>query len=296
MNKIVSFVIPTFNRNDLLETLLEQIRKQFVEPGISIQTIVIDDGSKDGTRELINSRLSDIKLINGDGNWWFTKCLNEGGALALENGADYIITMNDDTEIQSDFVHSFLQHLGKMEGPALMGAVSFSLTPPQKITFSGVKKLIRWRLKQIPYYSRFDPVNPSDLSGIQPTFSLMTRGMFIPRKIAMDLNLFDPEFPQYGSDEDFCYRAIKKGYPAYVCWDAKVFVHDELTSKGSAFLQQKPSIFFGSFFNPYSINSISKTLRFYWRHGIKILTPVYFPIFIIGTFRAYLWKYRKLKT
>lgn len=296
MNRLVAFIIPTFNRKAMLGDLLEQISAQVIEPGTRIMTIVIDDGSKDGTGEMINSRFPEIKLIRGDGKWWFTKCLNEGGIQAFESGADFIITMNDDTEIQPDFVSSLLKPIDNIERPALMGAVSYTLSAPQRITFSGVKKVIRWRLKQIPYYSRFDPVSPSELHGIHPTFSLMTRGMLIPRKIAIDLNFFDPRFPQYGSDEDFCYRAIKKGYPAYICWDARVFVHDELTSRGSAFLQQGLSVFIGSFFNKYSINSISKSIRFYWKHGVKILTPFFFLIFIAGTFRAYLWKYRKLKT
>jgi GT2 family glycosyltransferase len=295
MNKTVAFIIPTFNRKHLLEILLEQISNQVVGTGTKIITIVVNDGSADGTSEMLNTRFPGIKQITGDGNWWFTRCLNEGGRAALGSGVDFIITMNDDTEIRADFVETFLRYSEQMDHQALMGAISFPVSSPGKVTFSGVRKIIRWRLKQYPYFSRFDIVNPDELQGLHPTCSLMTRGMFIPKQIAVDLNLFDPRFPQYGSDEDFCFRAISKGYPAFICWDARVFVHDELTSKGSAFLQQKFPVFLGSFFNKYSVNSISKTLRFYWRHGVKVLTPVFFLIFITGTFRAYLWKYRKLK-
>ena len=132
-------------------------------------------------------------------------------------------------------------------------------------------------------------------NGIHRTYSLMTRGLLIPSSILKKLDYFDESFIQYGSDEDFCLRAIKAGYNAYVCWDAIVYENVRLTSKGTAYNKPSPKEFIKSLFNKYSVNSIRKNIRFYSRHGIPVLLPVYLVILFLGTLKSQIWNYRNVE-
>ena len=68
-------------------------------------------------------------------------------------------------------------------------------------------------------------------------------------QIIRELKYFDEKnFPQYGSDDDFCLRALEKGYPVYISWDAKVFRSMNTTSTGVAFKKASLLIFLKSFF------------------------------------------------
>ena len=57
---MISIIIPTYNRKDKLKDLLPSLRKQ--KSSIAFEVIVVDDGSIDGTRELLKSQ---AKAWNG---------------------------------------------------------------------------------------------------------------------------------------------------------------------------------------------------------------------------------------
>jgi len=57
---LVSVVIPTHNRRDLLAEAVASVREQTYDP---IEIIVIDDGSGDGTAEMIRERFPRVRLV-----------------------------------------------------------------------------------------------------------------------------------------------------------------------------------------------------------------------------------------
>ena len=291
----IAVVIPTFNRKKQLQILLNSLtRQEFCN--INLITVVVDDGSSDDTAKMLMEYFPEIFVLTGTGNWWFTRSLNEGIKYSLKFNPEYILTLNDDCFIEDDFVQRLVNSINDKPFGSIVCASNITLSEPHLILFSGVKKIIKWRLKPSWYISPMQKVELKDLRGVHSTLTVWTRGLLVPTETMLKLNLFDERFVQYGSDEDFGYRAVKTGIPTFVSWDAKVFDDEKLTSKGTA--RNKPQFweFVFSFFNPHSVNSISKTMLFYWKHGIKILSPVYFLIIIAGTFYVYFWKYRSVKT
>ena len=292
---IIAIIVPTYNRKNSLRKLLLCIANQNIRE-LELCIVVVDDGSTDDTYEMIKKEFPDVFILIGTGNWWFTKSLNEGIKYSLKFKPEYILTLNDDCIIENDFIQNLLDSVKNKPMDSIVCASSITQTQPHLILFSGVKKIIKWRLKSFWYISPMQRIKPMELQGVHSTLTVWTRGLLVPTKTMLKLNFFDERFVQYGSDEDFGHRAVKVGIPTFVSWDAKVFDDEKLTSKGTA--RNKPQFleFIFSFFNPHSVNSISKTMLFYWKHGIKILSPVYFLIIIAGTFYVYFWKYRSVKT
>ncbi|GAA4457307.1 hypothetical protein GCM10023189_27790 [Nibrella saemangeumensis] len=292
----LAIIIPTFNRQACLRALLHQLASQ--QPVSSrVAIVVVVDGSTDGTLEMLAQEFPEVHRVLGDGSWWFTRSVNEGIRYAEESlQPDAFLILNDDSEIEPDYLIKLYQSAQAVEQPALMGSLALANTQPPMVTFSGNKSLTRWRLKSTSYLPHFCPFDSNTMTGVYPTYGLVGRGMLIPQAVIRRIGYLDEAaFPQYGSDDDYALTAHRQGIPVYISWDARVYTSEQLTSDGTAHRQQKLPVFLKSFRNRYSINSLQKQITFYRRHGIAPLWPLATLIFILGTFRAYLWKYRNIR-
>ena len=287
----IAVIIPTYNRKTYLRTLLSQLYKQ-EKNDLALEIIVVVDGSTDGTFEMLENDFPEVHVVKGTGDWWYTKSMNQGFKYAEQFQPDYVLTLNDDVEIEKNYLQSLLSDIKQVEPHSIMGSVSYTISKPHKITFSGVHK-ISWRLREHHYIPKYTFLEPSSLCGIRPSVVLPGRGILIPFTVLKKLHYFDEKFIQYGSDTDFTLRAYREGIKVYISYSSIIFENEKLTSEGSAHNFPTFKEIIKSYFNKYSTNSIQKSYYFWKKHGIKILIPCYFVILILGFFKVYFFKYRK---
>lgn len=82
ISKLISVVVPTYNREALVIEALESIKKQTYRP---IEIVIVDDGSKDHTRKKVNEWKT-IHDNNGDFTVKYVYQQNKGGNVARNNG------------------------------------------------------------------------------------------------------------------------------------------------------------------------------------------------------------------
>ena len=87
----ISVVIPTFNRISLVARAIDSVLKQSLNP---YEIIVVDDGSEDGTSEMIQNKYNSIKLIRQQNNG-VSAARNKGIAHAK---GDWIGLLDSDDE------------------------------------------------------------------------------------------------------------------------------------------------------------------------------------------------------
>lgn len=92
---LVYILIPAHNRKLITLKCLDTLsQNQDLE---RYQTIVIDDGSTDGTADAVAVQYPQVQILQGDGNLWWTGAIAKGMQYAYQQGADYFIWLNDDT-------------------------------------------------------------------------------------------------------------------------------------------------------------------------------------------------------
>jgi GT2 family glycosyltransferase len=287
--RILAGVIPTFNRRRLLQAMLEDISKCKIPENIQFEIIVVIDGSIDGTREMLQENFPDVHFIVTT-DLWYTKSINEGFKKALELNAEFILALNDDIKLPLDYLENILSAYFVTGCDCIIGSLSLTASKPFRIASGGVKRMSRSTMKLVNYFDHNEVATPKRLTGLFPSVMVPGRGMLIPQKILKELNLFDPGFLQYHSDFDFCLRARKAGFKCFISYDAKIYTYIGETSPSTSFMKKSLRELISHFGNKYSRIYLPSIARYIYRHGIKILWPVTFLIFIVATLKANLIK------
>lgn len=218
-NDKVAIIIPTFNRKTLLKSVLMLIGEQTIKPDY---VIVINDGSSDGTEQMLNSVFPNVIQIKGDGNLWWTKSVNVGIKYVLDNLPDVkgIILQNDDVGLNNDWLEKLLRRV-EDNPKSLVGCINVDSVDKKTITWAG-KRMHTWFAISY-YYYRGDDINDlSDIKTIE-SFDLIGRGIYIPVDVFGVVGLFDDKhFVQCG-DPELPIRARLAGFNLIVATDAVVY-------------------------------------------------------------------------
>jgi glycosyltransferase involved in cell wall biosynthesis len=104
----IAVIIPSYNASSSLGELLRRTRL-IHPPG---QTIVVDDGSRDGTGRIALG--AGVSLVAHDTNKGKGAALQSGFDYALSRGYDAVITMDSDLQHKPEdiprFIHAFTEH------------------------------------------------------------------------------------------------------------------------------------------------------------------------------------------
>jgi len=265
----IFIVIAVHNRKDYTLECLSLLSNQTLN---DFELVLVDDGSVDGTLTDVESEYPQVHVIRGSGQWWWTRSMNEGFKYAVRNNADVVITLNNDTQFESDLVQQLIA-IHYQFPQALIGCLNTVKKDKEYIFFSGVKSIAWWKAKEYKYHSFLQKYD-SDVSGIHLTMCLNGRGTLIPVSVFREIGYFDEtHFPQYASDYDFSLRALKAGFKVLISWDIKIQSIMETTGEGRTFISQSWRTFLASFTNKYAASSWRLWWHYYRKHaGLQAIT------------------------
>lgn len=265
-------VIPTYNRKNFLLHLLEQL-STLLPPNFAILIIVVVDGSTDGTLEALNSGYPQVKVIEGNGHWWWTRSVNQGCQYAVQNGAQAVLLLNDDISLDDAFFHHLLA-AAQRQPQAMIGALNLTNEKEKRIFFSGAPAFHWWSGQLLRYHTFLSPIKPP-LSGLHPSVVLPGRALWIPIEAFNKIGYFDElALPQYKADYDFVLKAHKHHFQTLISWDSILFVNMNTTGDGATFAKKKSRGFFSSLFKKHSRTSLQDNLVYYFRHYPRWALPL----------------------
>ena len=189
---------PVHNRRAITERFVRCLAAQ-TDQGFHL--VLVDDGSKDGTAEMVTAIFPSATVIPGTGHWWWAGSLQQARRWLLRQRAqpgDLVLIANDDTSFGPDFLASARRLMGAREKTLLLAhAVS-----AQTGASTGIGVKINW--KRLAF-------KPSDDPDEIDCFS--TRGLFLRLEDFLALGGFHTVLlPHYLSDYEFTLRAARRGF------------------------------------------------------------------------------------
>lgn len=272
----IFIVIPVHNRKKDVMNCLNQLR--MLNKGcMDITIVVVDDGSTDGTSEIISSRYPEVILLHGDGNLWWTGATKVGVNYALSEGCDYVLILNDDVCFQSDFLLEMVK-TAKSYLNAIICGVICDVDDKNKIISAG-----RY-VKGFLNYNYFSYLKGLDISVLPKkeyeSYAESGYAMLVPRAVLEKLNFDEKRFPHHMGDMDFVLRAKRSGFKIIVNPDAFLY-----TKIGDNYFHNcivdKPLWYnLKMFFNIKSTVNLRTRWFFYWYHTPYFLGWLSFIYFI----------------
>lgn len=229
--------ILTAVHNNLKKTklLLASIRKQ-VYP--NILTVIVDDGSTDGTHEFLSKHPQKLEVIEGNGKLWWTGSLFLGVEYILGAAGedDYVLTINNDCEFDKDYISNLVYSAGKFKR-SIVGSLIINKNDG-KIWDAGVN--VDWEKAEFCPLINEAKVNiDKHLRYGRGINVLPTKGTIFPVEVFRKIGNFDKKnFPHYLSDFEFTYRAYRNGFNLLVDYEAKVFNDTRRTGIGGDVLHR----------------------------------------------------------
>jgi GT2 family glycosyltransferase len=222
----VTVIIPNYNGKTLLENCIKTLEQQTCN---EFKLMVIDNGSTDGST-CVTSQLTDFEMVALPTNTGFCGAVNEG---IRRTETPYFILLNNDTEVEPEFVEALLCAIKSAENIFSCSAMMIDYQNRELLDNAGdLYTALGWaralgKGKRLSACSRGCKIFSS------------CGGAAIYRKAVVDeIGLFDEHHFAYLEDVDMGYRARIYGYDNYYVPEAKVY-HVGSATTGTRYNEKK---------------------------------------------------------
>ena len=220
----VSIIILNWDNYKDTKECLESLKK-ITYPNYEI--IIVDNGSKDGSTQKIQKEFPNHIYIYNKDNLGFSGGNNEGIKYALERNSDYILLLNNDVTVESDFLN-FLVEKGEndLKVGILVPKINYYSKPDIIWLAGGYISKIRG--------SGF-PIGKgkNENQYVEDRFITFSSGccILIKKEIFKKIGLWDVNYFLYGEDTDFCKRTIDTGFKLLYVANSKIYHKIGITTK-----------------------------------------------------------------
>ncbi len=242
-------LLPVHNRRDITARFIACLKEQSFQ---DFHLVLIDDGSTDGTAEMVGESIQSLTVLRGKGSWWWGGSLHQGYNWIKKHAkasGRAVMIINDDTRVEDDFLETGLRLLEGRER-TLIGSACYSMQS-EKLMDAGVS--IDWSTLAI-----VPAVKPEEIN------CLSTRGLFLHMKDFLELGGFHPVLvPHYLSDYEYTVRAYNRGFKLRAPIELKIW-DDETTTGIRKFQGSRLKQFYTRYFSKRSTHNLAAWLGFIW--------------------------------
>ena len=232
----LSIIIVNYNTKELLKQTIESVIYT-VGQAINYEIIVSDNGSEDGSCEMLREYFPKIQLIENKANLGFSK----GNNIAIKRAKGrYILLLNSDTVVKDQCLEKCINYMDEYTEIGTLGCrvllPNGNLDAACKRGYPTPEASLYYMLKLhklFPKSQKFGAYNLGYLSDqeINEVDSLVGAFMMVRREAIEEIGLLDEDFFMYGEDIDWCYRIKKAGYKIIYYPEATIIHYKGASSK-----------------------------------------------------------------
>lgn len=265
---MIFIITAVHNRIEITKKFIQNVQNQKYKDK---HLILIDDGSTDGTSDMVKRIIPNSTIIKGNGDLWWGGSLNEAYKWISTNKVDdndYVMFANDDTEFEDNYIEIAIKLLEKNPNTLIAGC-GYSIKSGKLIDSAFIH--------DFKTGVKIGGIGPNNEGNCASTRSLFFRVCDFKK-----VGGFRPVLlPHYASDYEWTIRAAKQGLKIKSFEELKYFFDEGTTGDND--------------YNKLSIRKIfskrSNCNPIYKLNFIVISTPLkYIPEHLICQFKRYLFK------
>ena len=214
----IFIIVLNYNGREVIRRCLASVFKLDYP---NFEVVVVDNNSLDGSFEDAKLNFSKAHFIRNEANLGFSTGNNIGIRFALERLADYVLLLNNDTEVEKDFLSKLVEVAKTDEKIGLLSPVIFN-GPDRQIWFSGGR--IDWLRMKTIHERKSTTVDYYESEFVTGCAMLVKASVF--KKIG----LLDEDYFLYWEDADFTVRAKRAGFKTIVVSGSWIY-HFEKSEK-----------------------------------------------------------------
>ncbi len=228
----VSAIIVNWNTRDLLRQCLESVYRHTLE--ITFEVWVVDNGSSDGSAEMVAQQFSQVRLIRNQENVGFSKANNQA---LRQASARYLLLLNSDTALRDNAIAQMVAFLDAHSTVGIAGTRLLNSDGSWQASFDDFPRM--------PLDMLRDKISPSrrmrwksrmtrhDVTTNFAVDYLIGAVFMIRRETMVQIGLLNEDFFMYAEDIDWCYRSARAGWATYYLGELAVYHHNRGSSQKS---------------------------------------------------------------
>lgn len=261
-SKSVTIILVNYkNYKDTLQCLESLDKVNY--PNLSI--IVVDNDSKDESVEILKRYANDrVKIVGSGYNGGFAYGNNFGIKMALENGSDYVLLLNNDTKVDKDFLTPLVQVTDNDEKVGIVSSRIMFYPEVDKIWYAGGR--VDWSNLRAIHYGLKETISEKYLKNCDVDFASGCC-MLIPKRVFEEVGMLPEEYFMYYEDMDYCIQVVDKGFKIKYVPESVVYHFVSSSSGGDG--------------SPFTIEWQSRARRMFWekyKSRFSIMRKIYVPV------------------
>jgi len=219
---------------------------------VNNQVIVVDNGSENDSACQLKSEFPSLQLIETGQNLGFAAGCNIGIQRAIEQSADFVWLLNNDTIVDPEALQRLVHEAQGDRRIAAVGSAIYFMEEPQQLQAWGGGHVNFWLGRSRHFLAPVPDEAVDFITGAS---------MLVSRAALGSVGLLDEQFFMYWEDADFCFRLRNAKWKLAVAGDSKVW------HKGSASVG-KNSVNLDTYFN-------ASAARFFRKHATAPFIPLW---------------------
>lgn len=206
--KVACIVLSYNGKALLLQTLASLFKLDYP----NYRVIVVDNGSSDGTWEELEASWPQVTRLKVEENRGISVGLNLGIRHALAAGDDYLLLLNNDIEVDPGLVRELVAVAESDPTIGAVGPKAYYFADRNRLWSAGGQLHFRQSITDERGnleldHGQYDRTEEVDyVNGC---------AMLVPRRVQLDVGLWDGSFHVSVEDADWCMRAKKKGWRCF---------------------------------------------------------------------------------
>lgn len=267
----VSVCIVNFNTVDELSSCIASLARG--ASSITLEVIVVDNASTDGSAQMVRTKYPWVKLIANERNVGFAAGCNQ--AMRHSRGR-YIMLLNPDTIVHDGAIEELVKFMDEHPDVAIAGPKLLNTNGTLQYSCRAFPTLLTGLFRNTPLERLFPSIKPvrqyllMDHSHNEPMEVDWVSGaaMLVRRRAIEMVGMLDEGYFMYCEDVDWCWRMRKAGFKVFYVPSA-VITHAVGRSSDQLFV-------------PMLMQRHRSMLRFYLKNYRRMLPLPFAPLIALG--------------